>query len=366
MAKRFLTGGEITGCYHVIGNKPIDRLLVTEGYATGSSLHEATGDTVAVAFYADNLKPVAKILREKFPSLKIILCADNDTQTEGNPGVRKATEAAQEIGGLLAIPNCEGDFNDIAINKGLEIVQQIVDVAKEPPQSNEAAKGNGKEPTNEESPRHSQATTLVEMSLQKYEFGISTTGETFAISKTGPRLVAMLRGSRTSLRGQLAKEYFREYHRAASQQALADALLVIDGLAQEAEERELHLRVASHDNDLWIDMCDQTGRAIRITSQRWSIEPQPPMLFRRTALNGVLPEPESGGSLDDLWSLLNVTEPDRPLIIAWLIAALFPDMPHPVLSFFGEQGTGKTTAHKMLVTAIDPGPVPIRKPPPRL
>ena len=225
------------------------------------------------------------------------------------------------------------------------------------------AKGNSKEPTSEESSKNSAATTLVEMALEKYDFGLSTTGETFAIPKTGPRLVAMLRGSKTSLRGQLARDYFREYRRAAPQQALADALLVIDGFAQEAKERELYLRVASHDKNLWIDMCDLTGRAIKITSQGWSIESQPPMLFRRTVLNGPLPDPELGGTLEYLWSLLNVTEPDRPLVTAWLIAALFPDMPHPVLSFLGEQGTGKTTAHKMLVTAIDPGPVPIRKPP---
>ena len=229
-------------------------------------------------------------------------------------------------------------------------------------------KSNGKEASSEESINEQQvhrsaATTLVEMAQEQYDFGISTTGETFAIPKTEPRLVVMLRGSKTSLRGQLARDYFREYRRAAPQQAIADALLVIDGFAREVKEQELYLRVASHDYDLWIDMGDLTGRAIKITPRGWSIEAQPPMLFRRTVLNGALPEPESGGSLDDLFNLLNVTKEDRPLITAWLIASLFHNMPHPVLSFFGEQGTGKTTAHKMLDTAIDPGPVPIRKPP---
>ena len=136
--KRFLPGGEIIGCYHVLGNKPTDRLLIVEGYATGASLHEATGSAVAVAFYADNLKPVAKVLREKFPDIQIILCADNDAQTEGNPGVTKATEAAQEINGLLAIPKDEGDFNDTATNKGLGIVQQIIDAATTPPRTNDS------------------------------------------------------------------------------------------------------------------------------------------------------------------------------------------------------------------------------------
>jgi len=136
--KRFLSGGEIIGCYHVIGNKPTDRLLIAEGYATGASLHEATGSAVAVAFYADNLQPVAEVLREKFPDILIILCADNDMQTEGNPGVTKATEAAQEIKGLLAIPKDEGGFNDTATTKGLETVSQIIDAASTPPRTNAA------------------------------------------------------------------------------------------------------------------------------------------------------------------------------------------------------------------------------------
>ena len=105
--------------------------------------------------------------------------------------------------------------------------------------------GNGKEPSSDESTSKSAATTLVEMALQKYDFGISTTGETFAIPKTGSRLVAMLRASNTSLRRQLARDYFQEHKRAAPQQALADALLVIDGYAQDEEEQELYLRVAS-------------------------------------------------------------------------------------------------------------------------
>ena len=239
---------------------------------------------------------------------------------------------------------------------------------KQEKQEKQEAKSNGKEPPSDESigedtGSKSAATTLVEMAELKYDFGISTTGETFAIPKEAPRLVAMLRGSKASLRGQLARDYFRERRRAPSQQALADALLVIDGIAQDAEERELYLRVASHDGDLWLDMCNLDGQAIQITPQGWSIQEQPPISFKRTVLNGALPEPERGGSLDELWNLLNVTNDDRPLVAAWLVASLFRDIPHPVLSLFGEQGTGKTTAHKMLVTTIDPGPVPNRKPP---
>ncbi len=68
------------------------------------------------------------------------------------------------------------------------------------------AKANGKDPASEESVKKSAATTLIEMAQAKYEFGVSATGETYAIPKEGPKLVAMLRGSKTSLRRQLARD----------------------------------------------------------------------------------------------------------------------------------------------------------------
>ncbi len=101
--KRFKSGTAVTGCYHAIG-KPNGRILIAEGYATGATLHEITGHAVACAFSAGNLKPVTVALREKYPDTVLVICADDDHFTEGNPGLTKATEAAKAIGGLLAIP----------------------------------------------------------------------------------------------------------------------------------------------------------------------------------------------------------------------------------------------------------------------
>jgi putative DNA primase/helicase len=101
--KRFLTGGRIVGCYFAIG-RPVDSLLLCEGLATGSTLHQATGKAVAVAFNCGNLVAVAKALRGKFPSLRLVICADNDAATPGNPGLTHAKAAARAVGGYVAIP----------------------------------------------------------------------------------------------------------------------------------------------------------------------------------------------------------------------------------------------------------------------
>lgn len=103
--KRFLTGGRVIGCYFSIGNpKGAAALCIAEGFATGATIHAATAYPVAVAFNAGNLGPVTKAMRNKFPDLPLIVCADDDTCTEGNPGLTKATEAARSVGALLAIP----------------------------------------------------------------------------------------------------------------------------------------------------------------------------------------------------------------------------------------------------------------------
>lgn len=132
--KRFLTGGRVKGCYFSIGNpKGAAALCIAEGFATGATIHEATGYPVAVAFNAGNVGVVAKVMREKFPDLPLILCADDDTQTEGNPGLTAATEAARSVGGLLALPDFgidrpagATDFNDMAALCGLEAVREAI------------------------------------------------------------------------------------------------------------------------------------------------------------------------------------------------------------------------------------------------
>jgi putative DNA primase/helicase len=132
-SKRFVTGGEVAGGYHAIG-KPEGTLLICEGFATGASLREATGFAVAVAFNAGNLLPVAKAMREKFPALRIVICADNDQFTEGNPGRSRARSAAETVGGLVAEPMFDlhelaskpTDFNDLHRMRGLDAVKAAI------------------------------------------------------------------------------------------------------------------------------------------------------------------------------------------------------------------------------------------------
>lgn len=80
--KKFLTGGAKRGRFHLIGTVAPEGgghiIGVSEGYATGASVHEVLGIPVGVAFDAGNLTPVCEALLGVYPQSKIIVFADLD------------------------------------------------------------------------------------------------------------------------------------------------------------------------------------------------------------------------------------------------------------------------------------------------
>ncbi|TXH90341.1 MAG: toprim domain-containing protein [Rhodoferax sp.] len=114
-------------------------ILVAEGYATAASLYEATGLPVAVAFDAGNLGPVATELHGRYKKARILICADDDAFSDGNPGVTCASAAALEVGGAYVAPRFADeearraayeskgqkitDFNDLHLAEGLHVVR---------------------------------------------------------------------------------------------------------------------------------------------------------------------------------------------------------------------------------------------------
>jgi hypothetical protein len=134
-SKKYLFGGQVTGCYFAIG-EPGDAILIGEGFATCASAHEATGRPVAIAFDCGNLRPVAEALRAKYPAARIVILADDDYATIGNPGITKARDAAAAVGGLVAVPEFgpdrpDGmkDFNDMSKLAGAAAVKAAIESA---------------------------------------------------------------------------------------------------------------------------------------------------------------------------------------------------------------------------------------------
>lgn len=109
--KRFLSGGRKKGCFAVIGKIGADGIIqICEGWATGASLYESTGNFTVVALDAGNLESVALVFRRFHPDSEIIICGDND---ESGTGQKAARSAALAVGGKYIIPATIGhDWND--------------------------------------------------------------------------------------------------------------------------------------------------------------------------------------------------------------------------------------------------------------
>lgn len=155
--KRFLPNAKKKGCYGVLdGDSSV--IFICEGFATASSVNEATGHLCIIALDAGNLLFVAKDIREKHGvAQKIIIAGDDDkwTEVKGKPhntGRIEATKAAQEIYAEAKFPNFaaddelkRGDWNDAACAFGINAVadellpEKALDII---PAANQAVRGD--------------------------------------------------------------------------------------------------------------------------------------------------------------------------------------------------------------------------------
>lgn len=162
----------------------------------------------------------------------------------------------------------------------------------------------------------------------------------------------------------LAKQFFDEQGKAMNSEALAAAVNLLEAKALfEGEEHLVHVRVAGHDGNIYLDLCNSGWQVVQVTPQGWSVVDDAPIRFRRSRGMLALPAPERDGSVDQLRSFLNLDDNAWRLVISWLVATLRPRGPYPVLALFAEQGSGKSTVGRLLRELVDPNAAPLRAEP---
>ena len=213
----------------------------------------------------------------------------------------------------------------------------------------------------------SQADLLVELAAAAYLFR-DPGGEAYAtISASGHNESHRL--NTKGFKNWLRYQFYLHYGKAPGSQAVTDALGTLEGKARfDSPEHEVHVRLASHDGRVYLDLANDAWEAVEITKDGRRIIPsqEVPVRFRRAAGMRPLPYPAADGDLSGLRRLLNLPDDDEKswvLIAAWLAAALRPTGPYPILILQGQQGSAKTTAQKLLRALVDPSTVPLRAAP---
>ncbi|MGA5130835.1 ATP-binding protein [Streptomyces olivoreticuli] len=210
----------------------------------------------------------------------------------------------------------------------------------------------------------SQASLLVDLARSEYDLLVSEDGRPYGVRRRGPNVVLPLRG-KVGLRAWLARQ-FTEAHggQVPSQAALADAMTVLEGMASATDPVEVHLRVAGGPERIVLDLGTADGRCVIVTADGWEIAERSPVLFRRSGAMAPMPVPERHpDGLALLRDLLNMDDAAFRQLVAWLVAAWLPHIPHTVLTCKGEQGTGKSKAAQMIINLVDPSPATKRAAP---
>lgn len=142
--KRFLKAGRVGGTFFSLKGSS-DVIVLCEGYATGTTIWQATGLSVVVCFNAGNLIEVAKEFARWRPKATLLIAGDDDVEAPAdwhirgngrawvNEGAKKAEAAAKAVGCRWIVPYFQKgpgrnrtDFDDLRANEGLEAVSAQV------------------------------------------------------------------------------------------------------------------------------------------------------------------------------------------------------------------------------------------------
>jgi len=210
----------------------------------------------------------------------------------------------------------------------------------------------------------SQASKLVSFA-EGFDLFHSKDGQCYCSVSVDGHLETYRTDSR-ALSDLLTRDYFNREGKIPASQSLKDALNVINGKALfEGDEREVHIRYASHDGCIYVDLSNEAWQIVKINSHGHEVieAEQCPVRFTRTKAMLPLPTPLEKGRVDDLRPFLNLKGDSGAafsLIKAWLVNCMRPDFPFPILILTGEPGTAKSTTTRIFRDLIDPRIMPHR------
>jgi hypothetical protein len=167
------------------------------------------------------------------------------------------------------------------------------------------------------------------------------------------------------VRRWLARLYYEAEEKTPGAQAVQDALGVLEGKALfDGPTHAVSVRLAPDDDAIILDLGNDAWQVVRITSAGWEVLDTAPVKFWRPRGLLSLPIPVHGGTLAALRPLCNIgSEENWMLLVSWLLAAMRPVGPYPILLIHGEQGSAKSSLVRLLRMLVDPNEAALRPTP---
>lgn len=210
--------------------------------------------------------------------------------------------------------------------------------------------------------RNSQSHKALKLARELFTFSSTDTGEPVAVRKDGVHIALQFTGRGITLRSVLAQEMEERMGLILGDKAFKEVSHILSAEALR-NPSDVPLRVGKADGNLYVDLGNNAGEVVEISPEGWKVRDRAPIAFLRTVLTVEMPHPETGGNVEDIFKYINIPLHRRDLFLGYLVASFFEDIPHPVLNFDGEQGSGKSFAAELLTELLDPSLVPRRKPP---
>ena len=187
------------------------------------------------------------------------------------------------------------------------------DVINLPPQADPMGEINTHDP--ESGRRRSQADILIDIGNRHGLFH-DAGGDAFA------RIGAMCFPVESlHYKEQLSRQFYELTERGPNRNALSDATATLAAVAKfDGPQASVWLRTAAVDDNIVLDIGDPEATAITVSSDGWDIAPNRRAHFIRTGKMTALPTPAGPGDVTKLWDYINIEQPDRPLMLAWLIS----------------------------------------------
>jgi putative DNA primase/helicase len=147
--------------------------------------------------------------------------------------------------------------------------------------------------------------------------------------------------------------------------SVTEAISTLVAQAARGPEYQAAVRIGGHNESIYVDLGTRDWNVAEINAKGWQLlSTGCPVRFVRPRGLRPLPTPVQGGDIHELRKFLNVgSDGDFTLIVAWLVAAMRPQGPYPVLIVNGEHGSAKSFTCRILRRLIDPNAAEIRSMP---